>query len=175
MSLKKALNKTEQVPDEILNQEVQETGPTPEQVPGPEQASEQEVGQEQVQEKMAKVEQKIEAEETQTTGSAPAAQPVAKSEDRQEIEKIMSKGLEELYTELPEDRKEEFKLKGEEAAGKIEVMLKAVKVKVKKIVGLIKNWLMIIPGVNKFFIEQQSKIKADELMEYKKKKGEGEV
>jgi len=91
-----------------------------------------------------------------------------------EIETILSEGLENLYKELPDNRRAEFKQKGEETASAIRALLSSAKVKVTKIVALIVKWLKMIPGVNKFFLEQESKIKADKLLEFKKEK-EGRV
>ncbi|MBT4722699.1 hypothetical protein HN958_00855 [Candidatus Falkowbacteria bacterium] len=93
--------------------------------------------------------------------------PSVKSQDQVEIEKIMSEGLGDIYSELPSNRKAEFKEKGEVAANKIEKILNSTKVQFGKIVGLIKKWLSMLPGVNKFFLEQESKIKADRIVDYK--------
>lgn len=46
----------------------------------------------------------------------------------------------------------------------IGTMLQATKVQTKKIVELLLAWLRIIPGVNRFFLEQEAKIKADKLL-----------
>ena len=53
-------------------------------------------------------------------------------------------------------------------------MLKAAKVQVDKVFDLIKNWLGLIPGVNKYFLRQESKIKTDKLLKLKKEK-EGQM
>ena len=127
-------------------------------------------------------------EQAATTGgsSAPVAEPVAvvapieaipvpeKTEEQKAVEGILSEGLEDLYSNLPDNRKAEFKVKGEETATKINILLQGVKVQVGKVVDLIKTWLSMIPGVNKFFLEQESKIKADKLLEYKDEK-EGKI
>ncbi|MEK7159401.1 MAG: hypothetical protein AAB575_02005 [Patescibacteria group bacterium] len=96
---------------------------------------------------------------------------IEKSEDLVQIESILSEGLEDLYTELPDKRKEEFKQKGEETARSVEKILMAAKFHAQKVVNLIVSWLKMIPGVNKFFLEQDSKIKTDKLIEYRKEKG----
>ncbi len=107
--------------------------------------------------------------EMEVAGSATAAvTPAAKSPELREIENILEEDLEEFYFELPPEKQKEFKQKGEETASKIEEMLRSVKVNAKKVVNLIKNWLKIIPGVNKFFLEQESKIKADKILKIKK-------
>ncbi len=110
-----------------------------------------------------------EAIATTKTKAAPKDDKVktAKTQNQVEIEKIMSEGLEDLYTDLPENRKAEFRVKGEETANNIEKILDSAKVQFGKIVGLIKKWLSMLPGVNKYFLEQESKIKADRIIDYK--------
>lgn len=125
--------------------------------------------------------EQVGAESETTSPSAPAvavqqttpeALPqIEKSEDLVQIENILSEGLEDLYTQLPDKRKEEFKQKGEETARSVEKILMAAKFHAQKIVKLIVSWLKMIPGVNKFFLEQDSKIKTDKLIEYRKEKG----
>jgi len=99
------------------------------------------------------------------------APAVEKSENLVQIEGILSEGLSDLYQQLPDKRKEEFKQKGEETARSIEKILMVAKFHAQKIVKLIVSWLKMIPGVNKFFLEQDSKIKTDKLIELKKEKG----
>lgn len=84
-----------------------------------------------------------------------------------EIESIMEKGVEKIYTRLTPKEQKKFKLKGEKAALKINKLLNKTKIQIKKIIKLLRNWLSIIPGVNKFFLEQSSKIKADEIIKLK--------
>jgi len=83
---------------------------------------------------------------------------------QREIEKILEEDLEEIYLNLPVDRQKEFKAKGEETAEEINSLLDRAKIKAKKIIELIVKWLAIIPGVNRFFLEQEAKIKADEIV-----------
>jgi len=87
-----------------------------------------------------------------------------------QIEKIMEHDLTDLYLKMPPDKQKEFKAVGEQTAKKINSLLDQAKVKVKEIIGLIRKWLQIIPGVNKFFLEQEAKIKADEIMRLKNPK-----
>lgn len=89
---------------------------------------------------------------------------VAKSPTFQEIEIILQEGLEEIYASLDERQQAEFRRKGEETASKIEQLIVTFKTKVKTILKLIRDWLKSIPGVNKFFLEQESKIKTDRIM-----------
>lgn len=87
-----------------------------------------------------------------------------KSETLKQIESILSENLEDLYKSLPDNLKQEFKEKGEKTASKIEEIIHQAKVVVHKIVDLIRKWLLTVPGVNKFFLEQETKIKADKIL-----------
>lgn len=90
-----------------------------------------------------------------------------KSETLERIEDIMEEDLGAMYENLPEDRKQQFREKGEETAKEIEGMMYKVKVKSKKVFKLMFSWLKIIPGVSKYFLEQEAKLKTDELMDLK--------
>lgn len=87
--------------------------------------------------------------------------PLAKVED------VLSDGLDAYFTKMPADKQAEFKKVGEETASEIWKLLKSVKVKVVEILDLIRRWLGTIPGVNRFFIEQESKLKTDQLIRLK--------
>lgn len=82
------------------------------------------------------------------------------------VEQILEHGLGEMYANLPEDARPLFKKKGEEASTQIAVMLRTFKVEASKVVRLIRDWLHTIPSVNKFFLEQEAKIKTDAVLEY---------
>lgn len=86
-----------------------------------------------------------------------------------EVESIMSDGLEETYQQLDPTTQIAFRAEGERTATVIGTMLQATKVQTKKIIELLLNWLRIIPGVNKFFLEQEAKIKADKLLALRNK------
>lgn len=82
-----------------------------------------------------------------------------------EVEKILEDGIGSFYQSMPEQAKVEFKRKGEAVALEISEMVKTFHVKVKRLIRLISDWLKTIPGVNKFFLEQEAKIKADRIMQ----------
>ena len=84
-----------------------------------------------------------------------------------DIENILSKGLEEDYKTLKPALKLKFRTEGEIAANKIKKLLEKSKVNFRKIVDIITKWLQIIPGVNKFFLIQEAKNKADRIIEMK--------
>ncbi|MEK9130391.1 MAG: hypothetical protein AAB526_03300 [Patescibacteria group bacterium] len=93
----------------------------------------------------------------------------AKSETQQSIEKILLEDLEDICLRLPIDKQREIEVKKEEISSKIEIIINEVQIKMKKLFKLIKEWLKLIPGVNKFFLEQETKIKMDEIIELSKK------
>lgn len=86
-----------------------------------------------------------------------------------EVENILSEGLTDLFQSLDQANKMIFKQKGEITASTIAVMLKSVKFKIYEILNLIRNWLFIIPGINKFFLEQEAKIKTDKILQLEAK------
>lgn len=85
------------------------------------------------------------------------------------IERIMEENLNDSYQRLSPVAKQEFKIKGEETATAIREMVKSGHAKVKKILRLILDWLKLLPGVNKYYIEQEAKIKTDRIMNFKDK------
>jgi len=80
------------------------------------------------------------------------------------VEKILEEDLEEFYFSMPPEERKIFKEKGEEAASRIEKMVKTGKTVARKILKLIREWLKLIPGVNRFFLEQEAKIKTDKIV-----------
>jgi len=87
----------------------------------------------------------------------------------EEIENILQEDLGDVYASLPPETREEFKVEGEKTAVEIKGLVERVKIKTRKIFQLIKNWLKIIPGVNRFFLEQEAKIKTDEILDLAEK------
>ncbi|MDD2656060.1 MAG: hypothetical protein PHQ18_00605 [Patescibacteria group bacterium] len=94
--------------------------------------------------------------------------PIVKDEMTLRIEKVMEDGLEDAYKELTPLQQQEFKIKGEQTAWKIRQVLKKTHVKIKEVFKLLFEWLRLLPGVNKFFLEQEAKIKADKIISIKK-------
>lgn len=96
--------------------------------------------------------------------------PIAQQQIREQekkIEKILEENLEEIYLTMPPEKQREFKIAGEQTIRQINNILEKTKFKIKDIINLIKKWLSIIPGMNKFFIEQEAKIKADKIIKLK--------
>jgi hypothetical protein len=90
--------------------------------------------------------------------------PQVRDELTLRVEKIMEEGIADAYRELTPIQKQEFKLKGEEVAYKIRQLLGGARIKVKSIFKLLVEWLKLLPGVNRFFLEQEAKIKADKIV-----------
>lgn len=87
-----------------------------------------------------------------------------------QIEHIMEEGLQEAYKELSTVEQQEFKIKGEETAWEIRALMKQAKLKIKTIFKLLIEWLKLLPGVNRFFLEQEAKIKVDKIISLKNNK-----
>lgn len=97
--------------------------------------------------------------------SVPMVAPVvAKSPLVAAIESIMEENLQEIYHRMPDEAKEQFRVEGEKTANEIQALFQSLKATTKAILELIRKWLKFIPGINKFFLEQEAKIKADKIM-----------
>lgn len=92
------------------------------------------------------------------------AGPVQLDPEIVEIESVLSEGMESFFLGLSPQKQMEFKLKGEGAARSIRDALHKKTTRIKDIVRLIINWLKTLPGINRFFLEQEAKIKADRIM-----------
>jgi len=98
-----------------------------------------------------------------TVGQAPAS--VSNQEIvLKKVENILASGMEQAFLTMDAATQAKFKVKGEETAKKISTLMQKTKLKAKEVVNLILEWLRIIPKVNKFYIEQEAKIKTDHIM-----------
>jgi len=111
----------------------------------------------------------VEKEEIETTVPTTVAAPAVKSPTFRNIENILEEDLSDVYFGMSPEKQKEFKEVGEETAGKIEKLISAVKFRTNKVFNLIKKWLKIIPGINKFFLEQEAKIKTDKILNLREK------
>lgn len=99
-----------------------------------------------------------------TTQQTLPERAVIKSEFLLQIEKLLADNLGEIYMKMDSGLKEKFKIKGEAVACRIERMIAQGKARIKQIVNWIREWLRMIPHVNRFFLEQEAKIKADKIL-----------
>lgn len=108
-------------------------------------------------------------QERPLTSAVPNLLPRQKDPVTEEIEEILSEDLEAMYAKLTPEQRAVFKREGERVASTITVIIEKVKVGSKTILDLIRRWLRLIPGVNKFFMEQEAKIKTDKIMSLRKR------
>jgi len=83
---------------------------------------------------------------------------------QQEVENVLAEGLEDLYRSLEPRAQAQFRAQGEATAIKLSTLISQVKFKLSEILRLIREWLQSIPGVNRYFVEQTAKIKADKIL-----------
>ncbi len=151
--------------DQLGQPEVLPQGtPKPEQAPNPEKSAEQKIGQAVEGEGNNLATEK--AGEANTQKAAPAKTAAQQREEA--IDRILSDGLGDIFVSLPPKKQQEFKVEGEKTVKKINELLEKGKLSLDTLVKLIRKWLAHIPGVNRFFLEQEAKIKADKIMEINK-------
>ena len=109
-------------------------------------------------------EQSTPVPEPTVTPSVAQVPQVAADPVTEKIEHILEEDLTDLYLKMTPPQQELFKKKGEETASKIRELLHHTKVNAKKIFDLLREWLKLIPGVNRFFLEQEAKIKTDQIL-----------
>lgn len=93
--------------------------------------------------------------------------PAMDTERVKEIDNILEDGLGEIFLKMDPAKQKEFKAEGEKAVRKIDKILGKAKINTQKIFKIIKVWLARVPGINKFFLEQEAKIKTDKIMRIK--------
>lgn len=98
-----------------------------------------------------------------SVSSGAQAVPIVTTMHRQ-IERVLEEDLVPLYRELDATQRVQFRTMGERTAAKIEVILTGAVVKVRDIINAIMEWLSLLPGVNRFFVEQEAKLKADKIL-----------
>lgn len=103
-----------------------------------------------------------------TTATLPPVADPQLEARRKQIENILSDNLAEAYQSLTPEQQSQFKIVGEKTASQVNALLSETKVKVNKIINLIKFWLSYLPGINKFFLEKEAKIKTDAIIQLKK-------
>jgi len=122
-----------------------------------------EAGPEHFLEEATKEEEGVQAAPVDAT--SPAVVETPKDHVLQEVEKILEEDLDTLVEGMNESDRTKFEAKGLEVSGQIAKMVRSFKLKMGKVVALIREWLHTIPGVNKYFLEQEAKIKADKIVD----------
>ena len=148
------------MPDEIENQ-----------IPAIEQPPLPETGKEMAHETAPRVERAPIVEQTnETVAPAPVVLPVEAptapvDPTIRSIELILSEDMLDEFKAMSPADQARFKLKGEETVSKLTQLMRQTAVKAREVLKLIVGWLRLIPHVNKYFLEQESKIKTDKLLE----------
>lgn len=88
----------------------------------------------------------------------------------EKVEKILAQDMDHIFLSLDLAKQAEFKRKGEETSQQITKLLNKGSVPLRKILNLIIDWLRVIPRVNRFYLEQEAKIKTDKIMRLNIKK-----
>lgn len=101
------------------------------------------------------------------TQTIPAA--VSKSAALKSVEDLLTEDLTDIYQSMTPQEQIAFRQKGEEVAHSIEKLVVTFRATTRKVLDLIRSWLAMIPRVNRYFLEQESKIKTDEIMKLQKK------
>jgi len=96
--------------------------------------------------------------------TTPVAAAPAKDQITKQIESVLAEDMTDLFLSMPPSKQQEFKRKGEETASKIRVLVNKASQNARKIFALIRAWLKLVPGVNRFFLEQEAKIKTDKIV-----------
>lgn len=103
-----------------------------------------------------------------TVGLAPIAEPIPAApvdEVILEVEKILEDGLGDYVEAMSEETRTRFLAKGREVSTQIADMVRKLKVELHRAIVLIRDWLLTIPSVNRYFMEQEVKIKTDRIIE----------
>lgn len=100
--------------------------------------------------------------------ATPVVDPVTAS-----IETVLSDDLYEYFQAMTPEEQTKFKQKGEETVSRLSQLVSQTVIKAKEVLRLIAAWLRFIPHVNRYFLEQESKIKTDKILElHKRQHGE---
>ena len=97
-------------------------------------------------------------------------QPVkqtAKDSREEKIERILEEDMEDIYRSMDAEHRHMFARAGEETTRKISKLLQETRVKASMILELIKSWLRMVPGINKWFVVQEAKIKTEKIIKLK--------
>ncbi len=87
------------------------------------------------------------------------------------VENILASDMENVFLSLDIASQAKFKAKGEQVAIEITNLLQKTKVNINKVISLIVDWLRLIPNVNKYYLEQEAKLKADAILHLSKNNG----
>jgi hypothetical protein len=96
--------------------------------------------------------------------SVPEAAPGMKDPIMKGVEHVLEEGLAEVYKNMDPALQLKFNTEGNRVANLLAEMVRQTKVKSREVLELISKWLKMIPHVNRFFLEQEAKIKTDKII-----------
>ena len=96
--------------------------------------------------------------------ATPAPIVKTKTPARRSVEGVLSANLAAVYNKMDARTKLVFKNRGEETSRRIEILMRKTKLEISTVLALIRRWLATIPGVNDFYLEQEAKIKTDQII-----------
>lgn len=96
---------------------------------------------------------------------APAARAVRKDPVLKDVEHVLEEGMEEIYRKMDPPHQRKFSKEGDRVAGVVSEMVRKAKVKSREVLKLITGWLRIIPHVNRYYLDQEAKLKTDKILE----------
>ncbi|PWB38942.1 MAG: hypothetical protein C3F02_00860 [Parcubacteria group bacterium] len=82
----------------------------------------------------------------------------------EKVEQILAENMDSIFLSMDAASQNTFKIKGEQTAHKIVGLLSQTRVKLKDVINVIIDWLRLIPHVNRYYLEQEAKLKADAIM-----------
>ncbi len=90
--------------------------------------------------------------------------PITKSQLRLAIERIMEQSASEYYPGMPPRLQKKFSELGDRVSLKIEKLLLTKKNHIVDIAHILHEWLKLIPQASPYYLEQEAKIRADEMV-----------
>ena len=93
--------------------------------------------------------------------------PLETTSSEQRLRRILSEDMTELMAPLSTDKKQEVQAEGLKAIQKLQLLLRRTHLRFRQVLQLIWHWLKRIPGINRFFLEQEAKKKTEEILEFK--------
>lgn len=82
----------------------------------------------------------------------------------QQVENILAENMDNVFLSMDSAEQVRFKAQGEATAQAINGLFQKGKATAISIINLITHWLRFIPRVNRHFLEQEAKIKADAIL-----------
>jgi len=93
----------------------------------------------------------------------PVSQP-PKTHLRRELEVVLAEDVFDFMKQTSPAQQVEIRRRGREVLDQVETMIKQTKVNIRKVIHLILAWLKLLPITNKYFLEQEAKIKAEKML-----------